>query len=222
MQITLFRRAVQILSPRGAGHISPARSQRSKEWVQVLDHSWSPADHHAVTPLEPPHAAASPYIHVVNPLGREFLSATDIVHVVGVSAVDEHVSGIKVRQKLADCFVYNCRRHHQPHRSRRFQLSTKSASEVEPIALSFTRSWTAVGDVSKTTHSWPFLRSRRTIFAPILPRPIIPSCICNLLIIFFRHLLHVLAKHVPLCAGFRRFRRTFDNDARSLSRQRDG
>ena len=70
-----------------------------------------------------------------------------------------------------------------------FSFPTKSASEVEPIAVSSTRSWTAVGDVSKTTHSWPSLRRRRTIFAPILPSPIIPSCICNLLIlIFFRRI----------------------------------
>src|SRR5215831_15819700 len=31
--------------------------------------------------------------------------------------------------------------------------------------------------MSKTTHSWPPLMRRRTMLAPILPRPIIPSCI---------------------------------------------
>ena len=40
---------------------------------------------------------------------------------------------------------------------------------------------TACGDMSKTTHSWPPLIRRRTMFAPIRPRPIIPSCMSVLL-----------------------------------------
>src|SRR4029077_12432315 len=54
---------------------------------------------------------------------------------------------------------------------------TRSASEVAPIAFSFTRSLTALGERSNTTHVCPFFSSRRTMFAPILPRPIIPICI---------------------------------------------
>ena len=52
----------------------------------------------------------------------------------------------------------------------------KSGSEELPAAFSWTNSFTAFGDMSKTTHRCPPLRSRRTMFAPILPRPIIPSC----------------------------------------------
>src|ERR1700722_16505643 len=53
----------------------------------------------------------------------------------------------------------------------------KSSSEELPSALSCTNSFTAFADMSNTTHWWPPLMSRRTILAPILPRPIIPSCI---------------------------------------------
>ena len=56
---------------------------------------------------------------------------------------------------------------------------TKSASEEAPVAFSFASSATAFGDMSKTTHSWPPLISRRTMLAPIRPRPIIPSCIID-------------------------------------------
>src|ERR1700693_4499703 len=56
-------------------------------------------------------------------------------------------------------------------------LAAKSFSDDEPTALSFTTSSTDFGDTSKTTHSWPALISRRTMLAPILPRPTIPSCI---------------------------------------------
>src|SRR5262245_43849751 len=57
------------------------------------------------------------------------------------------------------------------------RLFTNSASEAAPVAFSFTSSCTACGDLSKTTHWWPPLMSRRTMFAPIRPSPIIPSCI---------------------------------------------
>src|SRR5579872_1497575 len=54
---------------------------------------------------------------------------------------------------------------------------TNSGSVAEPTAFSCTSSFTAFGDMSKTTQRWPLLSRRRTMFAPILPRPIIPSCI---------------------------------------------
>ncbi len=58
-------------------------------------------------------------------------------------------------------------------------FSTKSASDAAPTAFSFASASTAFGDMSKTTHSWPLLISRRTMFAPIRPSPIIPSCMMN-------------------------------------------
>src|SRR6266481_6932286 len=58
---------------------------------------------------------------------------------------------------------------------------TSSASEEDPVARSLTISLTVSGDMSKTTQSWPPLSRRRTMLAPIRPRPIIPSCIWDLL-----------------------------------------
>src|SRR4029453_8548023 len=54
---------------------------------------------------------------------------------------------------------------------------TKSTSDDDPVAFSFASSCTAFGDMSKTTQPCPFLMSRRTMFAPMRPSPIIPSCI---------------------------------------------
>src|ERR1700722_13649012 len=54
---------------------------------------------------------------------------------------------------------------------------TKSAREEAPTAPSRTSSSTAFGETSNTAQSCPPTNRRRTIFAPILPRPIIPSCI---------------------------------------------
>jgi hypothetical protein len=55
-------------------------------------------------------------------------------------------------------------------------LVTKSWNEELPVAFSCTKSFTAFGNMSKTTHRCPPLGTLRTMFAPILPRPIIPSC----------------------------------------------
>src|SRR5882724_2464694 len=52
----------------------------------------------------------------------------------------------------------------------------KSSSEVEPIAPSLTSALTASADTSCTTHWWPPWIRRRTMLAPMRPRPIIPIC----------------------------------------------
>jgi hypothetical protein len=58
----------------------------------------------------------------VDPLRREFLGAPDVIHVVGIAAVDEDVFGLKVEQKAGDGFVHGRRRDHQPDRPRLLQL----------------------------------------------------------------------------------------------------
>src|SRR5262245_38295745 len=56
-------------------------------------------------------------------------------------------------------------------------FATRSSIEVAPTAPSASSSATASGLTSKTTHSCPSRIRRRTMFAPIRPSPIIPSCI---------------------------------------------
>src|SRR5215475_9267833 len=57
---------------------------------------------------------------------------------------------------------------------------TKSATELLPTAPSFDSWATESGDTSYTTHWWSWAISRRTMFAPILPSPIIPICMLSL------------------------------------------
>src|ERR1051325_3379171 len=58
-------------------------------------------------------------------------------------------------------------------------LPTRSASEDAATALSRARSATAFGDRSNTTHWWPPLMSRRIMFEPIRPNPIIAICMSS-------------------------------------------
>ena len=60
--------------------------------VEVLYDRLLAADHHAVAALQTPDATARADVDVVDSLGGEFLRAPDVVHVVGVAAVDEDVA----------------------------------------------------------------------------------------------------------------------------------
>src|SRR5262249_43684002 len=79
MQVTLFGGATGLLAPRGARYlVAHARSQPGKDWIEVLDHRVLATDHHAVTSLQAPDAAAGSHIDVVDSLLSDFLSAADI------------------------------------------------------------------------------------------------------------------------------------------------
>src|SRR6185312_3736729 len=54
---------------------------------------------------------------------------------------------------------------------------TRSRRSEHAVAPSWANSSTAFADMSKAAQLWPPLSSRLTMFAPILPRPTIPSCI---------------------------------------------
>src|SRR5579885_945724 len=56
-------------------------------------------------------------------------------------------------------------------------FDTNSANEADGVAPSEATCWTAAALVSNTTQRCPLRMRRRTMLAPIRPRPIIPSCI---------------------------------------------
>ena len=88
MQIALFGGAAKLLSCRRACDVPAAGRQRGKDGIQTLNDRCLAADHHAVAALQSPDAAARADIDVVNSLRRELLSAPDVIHIIGVAAVD--------------------------------------------------------------------------------------------------------------------------------------
>src|SRR5215471_6739421 len=60
-----------------------------------------------------------------------------------------------------------------------FSLAIKFPTDLAAIAPSEAIALTLSALKSQTTDSWPARIRRRTILAPIRPRPIIPSCILN-------------------------------------------
>ena len=90
-QVALFGSAADLFTPRGGRHIAPPGSQRRKDRVEMPDGRLFAADHHAVTPLQPPDPAAGPDIDVMDPSRRQLPGAPDIVDVIGIAAVDQDV-----------------------------------------------------------------------------------------------------------------------------------
>ena len=103
--------------------IARSRRQRLEDRIEVADGRLGPADHHAIAALQPPHAAAGPDVHIIDPLRRKLLGAADIVHVIRVAAVDEDVAALQVRHEVGNGLVHHRGRNHQPDRPRLLQLA---------------------------------------------------------------------------------------------------
>src|SRR5215468_5978036 len=103
VQVALFgRTGAQLLAPRGARDVASARGECRKDRIEVLYHLLLTADHHAIAALQPPDAAASPDVGIVDAPQRQFLGPPDIVDVVGIAAVDQNVVGFESGQQVGD------------------------------------------------------------------------------------------------------------------------
>ena len=122
VQVALLGGAADLLASRRARDVADAGRQRLEDRIEVLDRLIGAADHHAVAAFQAPDTAAGPHVHVVDPLRSELLGAADVVHVVGIAAVDEDVSCLEIGQEVSDGLVHDSRRDHQPDRSRLFQF----------------------------------------------------------------------------------------------------
>ena len=78
-----------------------ARRDRLEQRPQPLDDRGLAADHQAVAALEAPDAAARADVEVVDPFLAERGGARDVVAVVGVAAVDDHVAGLQPLAQVA-------------------------------------------------------------------------------------------------------------------------
>ena len=144
----------------------------------MLDGGIRAADHQAVATLESPDSAAGAYVDVVDAFGGEVFGAADVVDVVGVAAVDEDVAGFEMRGDLGDGVVDGRGGIISQMARGLMSLLSRSSMDVEAVrTFSAAICSTICGERLKPTHWCPFAARRRTMFAPILPRPIIPSCI---------------------------------------------
>ena len=95
------------------------RGEPREDRIEMLHDSGLAPDHQAVSALPPPDPPAGAHVHVVDLLRGELPGAADVVHVVGVPAIDEDIAGLEMGHKIADRSVHDGRRDHEPDRARR-------------------------------------------------------------------------------------------------------
>jgi hypothetical protein len=88
----------------------------------VPDHVRLAADHQAVAAFSSPDAAAGADVDIVNAAPGELFRAPDVIDVIGIAAVDEDVTGRKMRQQVGYGAVDDSCRDHQPDGPRRREL----------------------------------------------------------------------------------------------------
>src|SRR6516162_7965287 len=100
VQVAELGSAADALASGRARDIPRAGSERLEDRIEMPHGRIRSADHHAVSALQTPDAAAGSDIHVVDPFRRELLGAADVVHVVRIAAVDEDVAALAVRHEV--------------------------------------------------------------------------------------------------------------------------
>ena len=103
-----------------------AGRQSFENRVQVIEGRCVAANHHAVTAVQPPHAAAGADIDVANAFAFEGLGSAHIVLVIGVAAIDDDVTAVQHFAQGVHCgFGDGACRQHDPDCARRLELLHK-------------------------------------------------------------------------------------------------
>src|SRR5258707_1214371 len=92
VQVTLLGGAIYFFAARSARDVSHAGCECGEYRVEVLNHFFLAADHHAVATVQAPHTAAGAHVDVVDALRGEIFGTLDVVNVVRISAVDQNVA----------------------------------------------------------------------------------------------------------------------------------
>ena len=126
----LGRRRVTCATRRSRGRVH-ARRQVRKHRCQQVDGASGATDHEAVAALLAPDPTAGPGIDPLDAFGRDFRGSTQIIVVVRVPAVDDHVAFLKERHKVIEHRVDDACRHHQPDGSRCTKPSDEGGQVIE-------------------------------------------------------------------------------------------
>ena len=121
IQIAFFGGAAGLLSPRRTIGVAAAGRQRLEDRIEMPDDFRLAADHLAEAALQSPDAAAGADIHVVQAFGVQFLGAANVVDVIGIAAVDDHVAAFHVGGKLRQRAIDSSGGNHQPDRAWRLE-----------------------------------------------------------------------------------------------------
>ncbi len=188
MQVTVLGGAAGLLSTGRAGGRLDTRRERRKDRVETPDGRFVAANHQAVSTVHPPDPAAGPDIHVLNAACTKFGGPADVIVVVGVAAVDDHVVVFEERQEGAQRGINRHRRHHHPQGAGLTQFMHEVFERRCPDRprLHECLDGLRMDVVNDALPSGA--QQRRTMLFPIRPSPIMPNSMSKCLPDFeFRH-----------------------------------
>ncbi len=126
VQVAVLGRRRLTGAPGGPRRRADARRQRREDRAEPVDDLLLTADHEAEAALEPPDAATRAAVDVVDPALRELGRVPEIVVVVGVAAVDDHVPGLEHLGEGANRLLRDLAgRDHDPDGARLVQLGNE-------------------------------------------------------------------------------------------------
>ena len=125
VQVAVLCGAACLLPPRRARRRLDTRGEGREDRVETPDGRFVTADHQAVSTVHPPDSAAGPDVHIVNAVRSQFGGSADIIVVVGVAAVDDHVVVFEERDEGLQRWIDRGRRHHHPEGAGLAQLMHK-------------------------------------------------------------------------------------------------
>src|SRR5665213_1337905 len=114
VQIAVFGGAPYFLTTGCARRRIDTWSKGGKNGVDALHYIIVSAYHQAVATFRSPDAATCPRIHIVDALRFQFGSAADVIMVVGVATIDDHIILFEERDERLQRLIGHAGRHHHP------------------------------------------------------------------------------------------------------------
>jgi hypothetical protein len=143
VQIAVFGCAAGLLPAGRAGRGIDVGGKSGKDGINALDDGIIAADHQAVSSLRPPDPTAGACVHIVNAFRLKLGRAADVIVVVRVAAIDDHVVGFEERNDGLQRRIDHSGRYHHPDGAGHFQLARKIFKRIRPNAPSLTSACTA-------------------------------------------------------------------------------
>src|SRR5664280_1190416 len=122
MEITLLDRATNLFPSRCTRDIAASRSERLEDRIEVQYGIALTSDHHTITALDPPYAAARSHVDIANTFELQFFGSPDIINIVRVASINDDVSLLHLAGDVTHGGLYRRCGHHQPDSARRLQL----------------------------------------------------------------------------------------------------
>src|SRR5262249_26903128 len=92
VQVALFGGAAEFFSAGGAWDVAGAGRECFEDGIESLHDVVFAADHHAVTAIETPNAAAGADVDVVDTLKSQVLGSANVIDVIRITAIDQDVA----------------------------------------------------------------------------------------------------------------------------------